>query len=246
MEEMEYRVNFLTWLLIQTAWLSSDFIFFSVITSIGPIGTWQSSQALVAFGVLRFLLFPVWGWMFENFSRLPELVSSGKLDLLLTKPVDSQFIVSSRRFLLSTGISNIIGGVFLILVGLNRLQISISPIQLILFVWNMLVGTALMYGMYFLSVCLVLYTDRINNIHHLFTSLYDASRLPKEVYSGLIRIILTFIIPIAIMVNTPAETLFKFPDWTSWVVLHLLAVFFLFISRTVWLKGLSRYSSASS
>ncbi|MDP1743497.1 MAG: ABC-2 family transporter protein [Candidatus Amesbacteria bacterium] len=246
MKVMEYRVNFITWTIVDIGWILMDFVFISaLISNIKMIGNWNQAQVIIGLGTFRLLVFPVWGWMFQSFNYLPKSISEGKLDMYLTKPLDAQFLVSFREFSFSI-FPSIVGGLGFIVLGISQLEYLPNIIQLIFFVGITIVSIFLIYGIYFSTMTLVLYTDRLNNIANIFTSLYDASRFPKEIYGIFLQRIFTSIIPIALIVVIPAEALFLKPNWLIWVWMLMLAITFNLVGRYLWTEGLKRYSSASS
>jgi ABC-2 type transport system permease protein len=246
MAGMEYRANFFLWMLVDVGWTAMDFIFFTVLVSYTQaIGRWGFGEAIVVAGFFRLMVVPVWGWMYQCFRLIPRLISEGKLDLLLTKPIDSQFLVSSREFSFSV-IPSIVGGLGFMIYGFGILERFPLWNELILFAWLIFVAIVLMYGMYFTTVALSLYFDRLDNIHHLFTSMYDASRYPREIYSMVLQRILTFAIPVALMLAVPVDVLFGRIEW-NWIIwFQILAIGFFVLSKWIWNHGLRRYTSASS
>lgn len=246
MRDMEYRSNFITWVIIDTCWSSLDFLFMSVLISFThTLGSWSKGEMFIVLGFYRVMVVPVWGWLFQSFSLVPQYISEGKLDLILTKPLDSQFQVSSRQFGFSI-LPSLLAGIGFILYGFHILGTSPSLLSVIGFLWLTIISTVLIYGIYFAIVSCSLFVGRLNNIHHVFTSLYDASRYPGSIFSPLLQRILTTIFPIALMVTVPAESLFSSFNLSNIIYFHLAAIGFLIIGRKIWTTGLRHYSSASS
>lgn len=246
MQVMEYRVNFITWTVIDIGWTLMDFIFYmALISNIKMIGNWNQAQVIIGMGTFRLLVFPVWGWMFQSFNTLPKTISEGKLDMYLTKPLDVQFLVSFREFSFSI-LPSLVGGVGFIALGISQLGYIPDLMQFILFGLVVIISIFLIYGVYFSFMTLTLYTDRLDNIANIFTALYDASRFPKEIYGIILQRIFTSIIPIALIVVVPAEVLFMKPNWWIWLWMVILAIGFNLLGRFLWTMGLKRYSSASS
>lgn len=246
MRSLEYRVNFATWMIVDTGWSFLDMIFYSALISFTQvIGTWNRGQALVVIGVFRLLVIPVWGWMFASFSKIPRLISEGKLDLLLGKPVDNQFMVSVQDFSFSILPSLITGSTFTVY-GLYLLRITPSFWQILLFIWLLIPSTLLMYSLYFGSVALSLYFDRLDNIYHIFPTLYDAGKYPAGIYPLLLQRIFTTILPLSLMIIVPAESLFSSPSTLNLTLFHSSTLILFILSRRLWFQGLRRYSSASS
>ncbi|TSC87786.1 MAG: ABC-2 type transport system permease protein [Microgenomates group bacterium Gr01-1014_16] len=246
MRDMEYRSNFITWMIIDTGWSSLDFLFMLVLINFThTLGSWSKGEMFIVLGFYRVMVVPVWGWLFQSFSLVPQYISEGKLDLILTKPLDSQFQVSSRQFGFSI-LPSLVAGIGFILYGFHILGTSPSPLSFLSFLWLTIISTILIYGIYFAIVACSLFVGRLNNIHHVFTSLYDASRYPGSIFSPLLQRILTTIIPISLMVTVPAESLFSSFNLSNIIYFHLAAIGFLVIGRFIWITGLRRYSSASS
>ena len=243
---MEYRSDFFIYTAIDIVWTILDVVFFSVLLSnTQVIGDWNYGQALVALGIFRILSISVWSWLYSSFSQLPRLISEGRLDFYLTKPVDSQFLISVSRFSFS-GLASFVSGTFIIIAGLNRLGQHLSVWQLFAVIWLGLVATVLIYAVYFFSLFPSFFAERINNIQHVFSNIYDATKYPPQIYSPFWSRILTSVFPLALMISVPADFLFGRASWQLLFWFHLLTLAFLFVGRYLWLAGLRRYSSASS
>ncbi len=246
MSAMEYRANFISWMLVDLGWSCMDLLFTTVLINFTQVmGSWNRGEMLVVLGVFRLLVVPVWGWMYQSFNLVPRYISEGRLDLFLTKPADSQFLISSQQFGFSiipsffTGIGFVIYGFFL----LGKFP---SFPSVMLSIWLLGVSTLLAYGVYFSMIAYSLYVERLNNIQHIFTSLYEASRYPAIIFSPVLRFIFLTILPISVIVTVPAQALFSHVKFFDLVSFHLLAIIFFFVSRFIWNRGLRRYSSASS
>lgn len=243
---MEYRADFFIGIVIDTGWGVMDLIFFStLVSSLGGLGGWNRGEVFVVVGLFRLLAVPVWAWMYASFSFLPRLVSQGELDMVLTKPVDSQFGVSFRRFSINM-IGSIMTGSFFIAAGYRIIGQPPHLANALYLIWLLVVAVFLAYGMFFASVAPVLFFDRLNNVASLFTRSYDASKYPKEIYIPILQRILTTIWPVALILGVPAETLFGRPSWGALLWFHLVTLVFLIGGRVIWQAGLRRYASASS
>lgn len=243
---LEYRTNYIIWTLVDVGWTCVDAVFFSLlIQNVGTIGDWSYGEAIAMAGVARLMVVPVWAWMYQSLSKLSGLISEGKLDLVLTKPASSQFLVSTTDFDLNF-IPSVVGGIGLTLYGMHLSSIPVQLNNVALLVYLLFISTALMYGMYFSIVAMTLYVGRLNNIHHIFPRLFDAGKFPKEIYSPTLQHIFTIIIPLAIMLVVPVDSLFHPLSWANFVLLHIMAIMFLVLSHLIWTTGLRHYSSASS
>ncbi len=247
MAAAEYRINYIIWLLIDIAWTLMDLVITTALLGTTQVvGSWDLPKALIAIGVFRIMVLPVWSWFFPAFSELPKLVNEGKLDLLLSKPVNSQFLASIQKFSFNQWPSVLIGIAY-IYHGAQMGGIIISLSQILLFLLLMLISSILVYGVYFSSMTLVLYVQRLNNIPYLFTeSYYAAGRYPPQIYGDILRRVLISFFPLALMTTVPAESLFYPVNVYQIAYFVSLTVGFLLLSRFLWNTGLRHYSSVSS
>lgn len=87
---------------------------------------------------------------------------------------------------------------------------------------------------------------RIENILVIFQSMYEAGRWPVGIYPQWLRLILTFIVPVAFAVTVPAEGLVGRLTWPTLALALLLAGGMLLGSRFFWKFGVRFYSGASA
>ncbi len=242
----EYRINFFVWLFVDIGWAIMDIIFFSTLVSnIGSIGSWSKGEVFFVVGLFRVLSIFVWAWLFQSFSKLPKQISRGDLDIILTKPIDSQFAVSFRYFSINMIASLVIGSIYMA-VGSNLSGHHLTLISSLSLFWLCLVSVALIYSMYFFSMTLILFFDRVNNMPHVFPHSYDAARYPSEIYPPLIQRLVTTIWPVALILAVPANSFFQKPDFVMVTLLHSITIIFFLVGRRTWQLGMQRYSSASS
>src|SRR5213080_5589801 len=97
-EELQYRANFIASLLgtvfdMATALLTLA-LFFHHTTALGG---WDYWEVVVLLGVFNALTGVIEAVLRPGIGELVDEVRSGKLDLILTRPVDAQLYVSFRR-----------------------------------------------------------------------------------------------------------------------------------------------------
>jgi ABC-2 type transport system permease protein len=87
---------------------------------------------------------------------------------------------------------------------------------------------------------------RIDQIVELFQGVYQAGRWPISIYPGWLRILLTFLVPVAFAVTVPAESLTGRLSAETLFFAFLLTVFLMVLARAFWKFGLRFYSGASA
>ena len=244
--ELEYRSNFFIQLLESSlslvVALGGIFIIFS---HTDALGSWLPDQLIALVGVhlllggiLRFVVSP-------SFNKFTQDVRSGKLDFILIKPVDAQFVASVQRIEIWK-LVDILLGLGVIITAIVRLSSSIRVTDALLFTFLTLVGIIIVYSFWVILATTAFWIIKADNIFQVFNALFVAGRWPIGIYPGALRVILTFIVPIAFAVTIPAQALVG--TLTSQTLLLALAVaagLFIF-SRWFWRFGIRFYSGASA
>ena len=182
-----------------------------------------------------------------NLSNLPELVRTGRLDLMLLLPMDAQFSVSTRQF----GLDNVVNagiGVAFVLFSLGKLGVVPTPVQVALYLVAVGLGTTVHYSIMFTLSTFSFWIVRAQGLIYGYYNLINISRYPAEVFGWLFRLIFTWLIPVVVVANSPARILARASAQPGLLILQLLAVsaFCVGASRWFWRFALRRYSSASS
>jgi ABC-2 type transport system permease protein len=244
--ELEYRGHFALMALSNVAWTVlwvclAVFLFGNV----RSVGGWDLDRMLVLTGTYQ-LVMGVTNLLFErNMGKLSEYVNKGELDYLLLKPIDSQFLVSTR-FLALNQLPTILAAAVTVALGWYRM--GLRPDALATLGYLVLLASAVVafYALWFLTVTFVLWTGRIENIQFLVIPIMEMARVPTDLFRGLFRPLLTFVVPVALISTLPSQALLGLLD--AWVALYAvgLAAALLWLSHRFWGYSLRRYSSASS
>jgi ABC-2 type transport system permease protein len=87
---------------------------------------------------------------------------------------------------------------------------------------------------------------KIDNITELFYAFYEAGRYPVTIYRGVVRTLLTFIVPIAFVTTFPASALLGRIDTSTTLIGFAFAIGLFIASSRFWNYAVNHYSSASS
>ncbi len=218
-------------------------LFYQVIyRNILTLGNWSYNEGLLYLSV--FFLIDTIGFMFfiKNFSTFPEYISEGKLDVILTKPVDSQFFVSLRYFSLISFFS-IFPPLVLFVRQLLILHISFSLWNTLAFLIFFIAALTIYYSLWFLSNLILFWVNRIDALHEFFVTLWRFMQFPPDIFQNVIRLFFIGVVPILFTVAVPTQALENIFDSKAILGLALASIFTLLISRIVWKIGLRRYQS---
>jgi ABC-2 type transport system permease protein len=247
MSQMEYRWNFIGNLAMEAGYLCVKLSYVVVVYRSGVTINGFSPDAILLFtGTFVTLTGGYAGlFMLNNFS-LRTTIKDGNLDLLMTKPVSLQFLVTMRRTDLTILGVDVIAGAIIVAIAWTRLGIAVTFVNvggyLALLVISLLVG----YSLFLLPNLLSFWLLNTSSIAHITDSFWDFNSMPMIIYSQWIRLVGVFIVPIFVLTNFPALFVLKEMPTSYLLWATLLPLILLFIVRRVWLRGLRNYNSASS
>ncbi|MBN2414659.1 ABC-2 family transporter protein [bacterium] len=246
MSELAYRANFLVQLLESVLDLATAFAGIAVIFSYTKdLSGWRPDEVIALVGVffmvggaIRFMIQP----SLQEFIRS---VRRGTLDFTLTKPADSQLLISIQRVEIWK-LTDIVLGVIVFSVALTRMGTRLDLLQVAGFAAALVTGGSIVYCFWVLLASLSFWFVRVENILVIFQSMYEAGRWPISIYPRWLRFALTFIVPVAVATTVPAQALTGRLTWQALISAAAVAALLFAVTRVVWRIGTRRYSGASA
>lgn len=246
LNELAYRANFFMQIAQAAISLGTALAGLAVVYAhTETLAGWRSDELLALLGVF-FLVGGLISFVIQpSMARLMEDVRMGTLDFTLTKPEDSQLLVSARQVEIWKLIDVVLGAAVLG-IALARIGARIGPAQALAFGATLLAGAAIVYSFWLILATSTFWFVRVDNILVIFESMYQAGRWPVGIYPPWLRAALTLLVPVAFAVTVPAEALVGRLEWPSLLGSLALAAALLAISRWFWRFGVRRYSGASA
>lgn len=217
---------------------------FSVLSQSQTIAGYNREQVIVFFLVFNLVDVTV-QFFFRGVYVFRPLVVRGDFDLDLLKPYPSFF----RPLFGWTDILDFITLIPLWLFFiwyLLQARLLFSWVQVFyffLFFSNSLI-LAFSFHLFICAVCLL--TTEIDHLILVYRDLIGMARVPTDIYQRGIRYLLTFTIPVVILITVPAKALMGILSWQGAILSFVISGIFLFGSLKFWKYGLTQYSSASS
>lgn len=244
--EAEFRANFWANILANSGWLIFFVLLIQVIyRNTDAVAGWTRPEALALTGTYG-LVHGTFGVLaYQNLSRLPEQVRLGTLDFLITKPVNSLFLASTRYVRLE-GIGTAVGSLLVLGYSLTQLESRVTAPNVLAYVYLCLCALVIYYAIYTLLMTLSFWFIRIENLWVLADVVFMTARYPIDIFRDWLRNVFIFVIPLAFVASFPVRALTgKLPLY--WLGLAtFFAVGLLAAAVWFWKVGLRNYSSASS
>ena len=246
LNEMQYRANFFVAIVQSLLSVAVSIAVLALVYShTDELNGWTESQLLVVLGVQILLGGVVHASVQPNMERLTQEVQDGKLDFALTKPVDSQLIISMRELQLWQ-LVDVLSGAIVIGVGVSRLQTSVGAGHALAFLALLLIGASLLYCFWLFLATGSFWVINMWFLSDLFEGVYQVGRWPIGVYPGWLKYSMTYLVPIGFAVTVPAQAMTHRLHWETVLVAVGFAAAVFLVTRRFWRFGLRQYSGASA
>lgn len=246
MNEMQYRANFFVAAFQSLLAVGVGLAVLSLVYShTTTLHGWTESQLLVIVGVQILLGGVVHATIQPNMERIADEVRDGKLDFALTKPQDSQVIVSVRTLNVWQAV-DVVSGAIVIGVGVSRLHSHIGAEYVLAFMALLCLGAVFLYCFWLALATGAFWVVNMWFLSELFEGMFQTGRWPIGVYPGWLRYSMTYLVPVGFAVTVPAQALTHRLHWTTGLVAFGFAFALVAFTRWFWRFGLRRYSGASA
>jgi ABC-2 type transport system permease protein len=134
----------------------------------------------------------------------------------------------------------------LIIVGINLSGDTTTPLNILTFILLTISGAIVIYSLWIVLIALTFWFTKFDNNVTILQALLDAGRYPVTVYPVWLRILVTFIIPIAVATTIPLQALRGDLSPSRALMFVAIGVASFLVASQVWKRGLKQYSGASS
>lgn len=242
-----YRTNVLFGTVIQSClWIFFNLYSMYIVTlKTGAVFGWTVGELILISCVYNFFI-GVFGFLFvRGLNDFSELVNSGKLDLFLVKPVDSQLYVSINSADVKALLRLIIAPILIVVISAIY-NISIQPINIVFFVVTICLGALLLYSCLFIINTCVIWATTMDNVSDLFYSLRSMGRYPRDTFINFSHAFFVFISPFVMVISTPTKMLLGKGTMYDFVELLAITSVAFVVARLFWKFALRHYTSAGS
>jgi ABC-2 type transport system permease protein len=223
------------------------FVFFMVfivfiVRGAGELASYTTNQTVFFF--LTFLVIDTTAqFFFREVYRFRPLVVSGDFDLVLTKPVNALFrvLMGGADVIDLFTIPPLYAVTFYFGSLLNPDGLHVF-FYFILILGGLLIATA--FHIFVLSLGII--TLEIDHTIMVYRDITSMARFPIDIYRQPLRGVLTYLIPVGIMITLPAKSLMGLVSPVGVILSFFIGLIAIFLSTKFWNFALKRYSSASS
>jgi ABC-2 type transport system permease protein len=243
---LAYRLDVAVNILINAMWLGWELLSLSIIfNNTQTLGGWGAGELIALLGIFRLVNMLMAALIWPATEKFNSSVRDGSLDYTLLQPFNSLFLITFSRIVVWRA-WDLILGIILVTVGITLSGGSPSPANLIAFMFLVATGMLIIYSLWIILVAATFWFVKFDNNVTILQALLDSGRYPATIYPPWLRLIVTFVVPVALATTIPMQGLRG--DLTSWQVLLFLGVGItaFLVAYQVWKAGIRRYSGASS
>ena len=239
-------MDFLTHLFTSLAAFASELMgLWIIFSNTHSLAGWNAWEFLALLGVFRIITGTIGLLIAPNMRLIMEDVREGTLDFVLIKPVNSQFFVSVRRIVIWRVADILLGAIIIVAAGV-KLSAVASAGRAAMFMLMLTAGVTIIYSFWLVLATLAFWLTRVNNMEMVFWNVFEAGRYPVEIYRPVIRLGLTYIVPLAFITTFPAAALVGRTNLPGVGLAVAFAAGSLAVASSFWNYGLRHYSGASA
>jgi ABC-2 type transport system permease protein len=243
---MMFRFDFLLWASVEVLWMCVNLLLVTVIYAhTDEIAGWTKYEMMLLVGtamlIQRFLMGFFWSSLFE----LARNIRSGYFDFFLAQPGNIMFMATTRKLDLD-GLMNSLLAMAVVIYSVRELGLHPSILDIGMYALMVGCGVIIHYSAMLTVVSLGFWITNAQGLEGSYFSMFEFSRLPREAFKGVTRILFVWALPVVIVSNVPAQTLLHGfqPAFALW--LFAVTAFWFTLATVLFHRGLRRYSSASS
>jgi len=243
---LAYRADTIINILLNLMWLGWELLSLSIIfNNTTTIGGWGLPELVALLGVFRLVNTMMIALIWPNTEKFNQSIRDGSMDYTILQPVNSMFLVTFSRITVWR-VWDLMLAAVLIAVGINMSGDLITPLQILTFILLAISGVIVIYSLWIVLIALTFWFTKFDNNVTIMQALLDSGRYPVSVYPVWLRIIVTYIIPIAVATTIPLQALRGDLNLTNIITFAGIGIISLVVATRVWKSGLKRYSGASS
>lgn len=243
---LAYRADTVVNILLNLMWLGWELLGLSIIFSnTDTLGGWGFGELIALLGVFRLINTMMMSFIWPNTEKFNQSIRDGSMDYTILQPVSSMFLVTFSRISVWR-IWDLLLAIALILTGINLAGDTGTSVNVPNFILLTISGAIVIYSLWIVLIALTFWFTKFDNNVTILQALLDAGRYPVTVYPVWLRIIVTFLIPIAVATTIPLQALRGELSGSQVLMFLGIGVVSFLIASRVWKSGLKRYSGASS
>lgn len=209
------------------------------------VNGWSGAEVIALVGLHQLVVGLLATFVAPNMTRMTQYIVHGDLDLVLLRPVSSQFSVT-LRWIQPAELTNAATGALVLAAGLYRAGIAPEAADIAQAVLLLGCGLVLLTCVWSALTYLAFWLTSVQPIPMLVVDLARVGQYPVSFFPTAIRTLLIFVFPVAFATTFPIQALTGAASWSMVFGGLALTAVAMVLLRLYWRFALRHYSSASS
>jgi len=242
---LTYRADLINSAIAHSIWATFTLFQMLLLTSkASSVFGWSRNELLILAGMYNIIYSFFYLFFSRGFNQFSNTIHFGRLDGILTKPIDSQFIMTCLYVSYTQIIRFVLGLGFLIYI-LSYMHLVITPFLILKVVFLSLFSLTIIYSFWMIVMTLVIWFPKLSNLTDLLYQTNQVGKFPQEIYKGASTYLLFVLFPLTIIIVTPAKQLMQKIQMNDVLLLLFIASSLFIVSRLFWRYALRFYTSVS-
>ena len=244
---VEYKGWWLTFLNVVVYIVVNPLVIGMMFNRFGNIGDWTLERILLVYG-LTCMSFSISKMLCNGFDYFPwYMVRNGDFDRVMLRPKTLFTQVAASAFNVQR-LANPVTSLIIIIWAFNRLDISLTVQNFVMFIFAMTGGALIYAGVFIFCAAISFFTINALNWIYIFTNAStEITRIPVDHMPRLLRTLFMFVMPVLVVTYFPASAIGGWGGsyWRGWLALPAGAAFFCG-ALIMWRIGVRHYKSTGS
>lgn len=208
------------------------------------IAGYQTYQVLLFFMTFNLVDMTV-QLFFRGIYNAKWIVRHGEFDSFLTKPVSPLFNLMTR-YVDMLDLTTLIPTIVILAVVVKNLENTVTIVNLASYFAMLGVAFIMAAAIHVAVAATSVLTQQVDTEIWIYRDLMTLGRFPIDVYAAPMRFLITFIVPIAVIVAFPAKALLGALSPALSLYAIGISLVALYLATRLWKFAISKYSSASN
>ncbi len=244
---MAFRFSFFGVFFVDgTMFLVQLLMFNYIYAHVETIGGWSREQMLFFIGTFSLINALNMMLCFFGVISIPEKIRSGKLDLYITKPVNTLFYLSFENIDIGS-LPLVLASGCILGYSISGMVIQFTAFKILGYIVLVLTMLVLHYDIMVIIRTITFFVIRATGLERLEGELITlCMKIPGILFKGGFKILFYLLLPYGIMATIPTQFFFEAMSLSGFV--YAIAITFIFTCFTLWFfrLGIKNYKSASS
>ncbi|WP_202805719.1 ABC transporter permease [Actinopolymorpha alba] len=215
-----------------------------IYTRTDTLGGWGPGEAIALLGTFQIITGLRTAFVEPNLQWFGKQVKEGTFDAILTQPAPAIFLASLNTCA-PLALGQVGLGAIVVAYGVHEASVSITPAGVAAWLALLVAATVIMWATRALLAALVFWAPELT-LDVVYDSVWQFARYPVDIYQRPLRMLLTYVLPVAFLATVPARVLLDTGQLVAVPVSIGLAIGSYLLAHLAWQAGLRRYTSATS